>query len=123
MRITADRNAIAELASHFKNNLLHPDLRFTMTTNPDMVVVLTAASLYGSVFKRSAAIRSSIVSLDPELGLYNQSCAPLMALAARCVCEPKSEVIAIGYRYQKPNAELIIPPNNGPLTDLTLKHL
>lgn len=66
---------MAELTSHFNNNLLPPDLRFTMTTNPDTVVALTAASLYGSVSKRSAAIRSSIVSLDLELGLYNQNCA------------------------------------------------
>lgn len=46
-----------------------------------------------------------------------------MALAALCVCEHKSEVIAIGYSYQKPNAELIIASNNGPPTDSTLKHV
>lgn len=43
-----------------------------------------------------------------------------MALA---VCEHRSEVIAIGYSYLKPNAELIIAPNNGPPADSTLKHL
>lgn len=48
MRIRTDRNKIAELTSHFNNNLLPPDLRFTMTTNPDTVVGLTAAWLYGS---------------------------------------------------------------------------
>ena len=94
-----------------------------MTTNPDTMVALTAALLSGKVSPQADDIRSSVVSSNPTSGLHDRTCAVLDALAALCVCESKSEVIAIGCRFEKPNAELIIASNNGPPPDLTLKHL
>lgn len=93
----------------------------TMTTNPDSVVALTTALLLGKVSTRADDIRTSIVSSTS--GIDNRTCVVLDALAALCVSEPKSEVIAIACRYQKPNTELIIASNNGPPSASTLKHL
>ena len=92
-----------------------------MTPNPDSVVALTTALLLGKVSTRADDIRTSIVSSIS--GIDNRTCAVLDALAALCVCEPKSEVIAIACRYKKPNTELIIAANNGPPSASTLKHL
>ena len=92
-----------------------------MTPNPDSVVALTTALLLGKVSTRADDIRTSIVSSTS--GIDNRTCAVLDALAALCVCEPKSEVIAIACRYKKPNTELIIAANNGQPSALTLKHL
>ena len=92
-----------------------------MTPNPDSVVALTTALLLGKVSTRADDIRTSIVS--STTGIDNRTCAVLDALAALCVCEPKSEVMAIACRYKKPNTELIIAANNGPPSASTLKHL
>ena len=77
-----------------------------MSPSPDAVVTLTSAALLGSVSFRARDIRSTRDS--STLGFDNRTCAVLDALAALCVCEPSSDVIAIGCRYQKPNTELSI---------------
>lgn len=93
----------------------------TMTPNPDSVVALTTALLLGKVSTQADDIRTSIVS--SRSGIDNRTCAVLDALAALCVCEPKSEVIAIACRYKKPKTELIVAANNGPPSASTLTHL
>ena len=94
-----------------------------MTTDPDTVVALTAALLSGNVSKRSGVFGSGIVSSNSTSGLQSRTFAVLDALAGLCVCDPKSEVIAIGCRSQKNNTELIIASNNGAPPDSTLTHL
>ena len=98
-----------------------------MTTNPDAVVALTAGLLSDTggrgVSTQAGNIRSSNISSDIALGIPGRTCAVLDALAALCVSAPKSEVIAIGFSYQKPKAELIIAANNGPPTASTFNHL
>lgn len=92
-----------------------------MSPNPDSVVALATALLLGKVSTRADGIHTSIVSSTS--GIDNRTCAVLDALAALCVWEPKSEVIAIACRYKKPNTELIIAANNGPPSAPTLNHL
>ena len=94
-----------------------------MTTDPNKVVALTAAFLSGNVSKGFGDIRSGIVSSNSTSGLHNRTFAVLDALAGLCVCDPKSEVIAIGCRSHKTKIELIIASNNGPPAASTLKHL
>ena len=91
-----------------------------MTTDLDPVVALAAALLSES---ESGHIRSSKASSDSTSGFHGRTCAVLDALAALCVREPRSDVIAIGCRYQKPNTVLIIASNDCPPPELTLKHL
>lgn len=94
-----------------------------MTTDLDPVVALAAALLSGSESTRAGLIRSSKASSNSTSGFNSRTCAVLDALAALCVREPKSDVIAIGCRYQKPSTELIIASNDGPPPELTLKQL
>ncbi len=89
-----------------------------MNPSPDTVVTLTSAALLGSVSFRAHDIRSTRHS-----GIDKRTWGALDALAALCVCEPSSDVIAIGCRYQTPNTELIIASKNGPPSEKTLKHL
>lgn len=93
------------------------------TADSNKVVALTSALLSGSVSAQSGSIRSPSVSSNPTSGLENRTCAVLDALAALCVCEPKSEVISIACRSKEPNVELFIASNNGPPPDSTRKHL
>lgn len=79
-----------------------------MTTNLDPVVALTVGLLSGSVSTQACDIHLSKVSADPNSAFYHRTCAVFDVLAALCVCELKSDVIAIGCRYQKPETELFI---------------
>lgn len=89
-----------------------------MTAGSNSVVALTSAFLYGSVSTQSGSICSTKNSLDPTSGFESRTCAVLDALAALCVCEPRSEVVAIGCRLTEPTVELIIASNNGPPPNL-----
>lgn len=81
------------------HNLLQTShsIGLTMNPSPDAVVTLTSAALLGSVSLRAHDIRSTRHS--SKLGIDNQTWGALDALAALCVCEPSSDVIAIGCRY------------------------
>ena len=94
-----------------------------MIPDLDSVVALAAGLPSGSVSTQASNIRSSQVSSDPTSGFHHRTCAVLDALAALCVREPSSDVIAIACRFQKRSTELIIASNNGPPPSLTLKHL
>lgn len=99
------------------------DLRLTMIPDVDPVVALTAGLLSGSDSTQARNIRSSQVSYDPTSGFHHRTCAILDALAALCVHEPSSDVIAIACRFHKRSTELIVVSNNGPPPSSTLKHL
>lgn len=109
----------AEPTSHSTITLSLQTLHFiglTMIADSNRLVALTSALLFGSVSTQSSSIRSTQVSSNSK-ALENR-------LAALCVCEPRSEVIAIGCRFKKPTVELIIASNNGPPPpDSTCKHL
>lgn len=83
-----------------------------MNPSPDTVVTLTSAAPLGSVSFRAHDIRSTRHS--SKLGIDNRTWGVIDALAALCICEPSSDVIAIGCRYQTPNTELIIASKNVP---------
>lgn len=93
--------------------------------NPDLdpVVALTADLLSGSESTQARNIRSSQVSYGTTSWFHHRTCAIFDALAALCVCETSSDVIAIACCFYKQSTELIIASNNGPPLSTTLKHL
>lgn len=87
------------------------------------MVALATALLSRSESIRAGLICSSKSSSESSAGFHGRACAVLDALASLCAREPKSDFIAIAYRYQKPSTKLIIASNSGSPSELTVKHL